>query len=336
MNILMVGEQHLGHSINSIKHGLQLCGHAVDNVYTRKLLRAGGLPLVRDTITTRDYSPYDIVMLWNPRKDLNAEMVAFISQRIPVIWYTNDAIPHKINDTERERRAMARLCAGGIYPSSTQVAIAEGHGQVAALAYPPFDLWPWRYPESTVKVADVMFMANTCYIRKEWPHMQWERRELARALIDSGVDFKAAGHWDENPRGWGTEYGGIDREHYYGFIPHDNLPGILRNTPIHINNHPCCTLKHYTNYRMVLTMCTGGFVLTDKPAGLDTVLRDGEHVVYYASPGDLVEKVVYYLAHERERLEVALRGQKRMLRLSSCAAFAQKVEKIAQKIGGQA
>ncbi len=56
---------------------------------------------------------------------------------------------------------------------------------------------------------------------------------------------------------------------------------------------------------------SGGFQLTDVRQDLFNVYQPGYEIATYTSPHDLIEKIQYYLHHEEERQEIALRGLKR-------------------------
>ena len=51
-----------------------------------------------------------------------------------------------------------------------------------------------------------------------------------------------------------------------------------------------------------------GFLITNYQAELYDLFTPGEDLVVYESLEDLVEKVQYYLGHEEERKQIAMRG----------------------------
>ncbi|MNI96120.1 Spore protein YkvP [compost metagenome] len=53
--------------------------------------------------------------------------------------------------------------------------------------------------------------------------------------------------------------------------------------------------------------------MTDERSDLLNFYNPGEEIVTYQSPEDCMDKIRYYLAHEDERREIALRGFRRTL-----------------------
>jgi spore maturation protein CgeB len=57
----------------------------------------------------------------------------------------------------------------------------------------------------------------------------------------------------------------------------------------------------------------GGFQLSYYAEGLERAYRIGEEIAIYATPGEMAEKIQYYLKHEDEREAIAQRGHERAL-----------------------
>lgn len=58
----------------------------------------------------------------------------------------------------------------------------------------------------------------------------------------------------------------------------------------------------------------GAFQLTDLRQDLSSYYTPGYEIVTYTSPNELIEKIHYYLQHEDERYEIALRGFQKTMR----------------------
>lgn len=89
------------------------------------------------------------------------------------------------------------------------------------------------------------------------------------------------------------------------------LPWVCRNSKINLN----ITLRSITSGmpgRIFNIMASGGFLLSNYQPELAEVFKDGRDLVLYESEADLLEKVSYYLSHEKERREIAYQGWKRM------------------------
>jgi len=62
------------------------------------------------------------------------------------------------------------------------------------------------------------------------------------------------------------------------------------------------------DYRLFEALACGPLVLCDHMLRPPRGLRDGEHLVFYYDAEDMLEKLVYYLENESERIQIADRG----------------------------
>ncbi|MER8639782.1 glycosyltransferase [Mesorhizobium sp. M1273] len=68
------------------------------------------------------------------------------------------------------------------------------------------------------------------------------------------------------------------------------------------------------NMRVFEGMASGSMLITDRISnGLDKIGVDGEHYVTYSSSSEAIEKIRYFVENDREREEIALRGQSHVL-----------------------
>lgn len=76
-----------------------------------------------------------------------------------------------------------------------------------------------------------------------------------------------------------------------------------------------CSLRDDINMRVFEGLCSGSLVITNDLAenGQNDLFTPGEHLVTYRSPGELLEKTAYYLAHDAERQRIARAGWERVL-----------------------
>ncbi|MCX7855698.1 MAG: glycosyltransferase [Anaerolineae bacterium] len=76
-----------------------------------------------------------------------------------------------------------------------------------------------------------------------------------------------------------------------------------------------CSIAGDVTMRVFEGTACGALVLTDAIAnGLDELFEIGREIVVYQDDKDLLEKIVYYLAHDDERERIARAGQERTLR----------------------
>ena len=64
--------------------------------------------------------------------------------------------------------------------------------------------------------------------------------------------------------------------------------------------------------RVFEIMAAGGFVLTNYQPELDNLFVIGEELEVFHSFEEMEDKAAYYLSHEKERLQITLRGYQRV------------------------
>lgn len=72
-----------------------------------------------------------------------------------------------------------------------------------------------------------------------------------------------------------------------------------------------CSLNGDLNMRILEVLSAGGCLMTDRlsaASGLDTLFREGEHLILYDDQDDLVEKMHWYLSHPDQCLRIARQG----------------------------
>ena len=80
-----------------------------------------------------------------------------------------------------------------------------------------------------------------------------------------------------------------------------------------------------TAKRVLDIMGVGGFALTNYCPETAELFEEDKEIVMFKTPEELLEKVDYYLAHDEEREEIALAGQKKVL---SCYTYQKMVQNI--------
>jgi len=90
------------------------------------------------------------------------------------------------------------------------------------------------------------------------------------------------------------------------------LPALYASAKININifHAQCVTAP---NPRVYDVLAAGGFLLTPANPGLEEEFVDGRDLVVFRTREELRERVDYYLAHPRERREIAKNGRKHTL-----------------------
>lgn len=133
-----------------------------------------------------------------------------------------------------------------------------------------------------------------------------------------GLRFKAYGSWGKL---FPLKHGMWVRP-----ISVDQLARPYRNAQIGINIHltfgPC-------NMRLFELPANGVMQICDCSDGLGHVFEVGKEVVAYGSIEEAIEKIEHYLAHEEERMEIAVNGFRRVMRnYTRLKTFERAAEKI--------
>lgn len=141
-------------------------------------------------------------------------------------------------------------------------------------------------------------------------------RRILKDLLPTKHQLTVYGrHWEEYPV---QEYVVDD------YIDNKIVGKAYHDAKILLNDH-WDDMREYgiISNRIFDALAAGAFVISDGFAELDETLKD--MVVTYTDAEDLKEKIDYYLEHEKERLEIAQRGQKEVLEKHT---FAHRAEQL--------
>lgn len=105
--------------------------------------------------------------------------------------------------------------------------------------------------------------------------------------------------------------------HYHGVLPNiDAVYQTIRQSKIVVNVQTA-EEKYPTdivNLRVYETTGVGTFLLNWYHPSIDKFFKDGQEIVNFKNPNDLLKKAQYYLTHDNEREKIALAGWKRTKR----------------------
>ncbi len=87
------------------------------------------------------------------------------------------------------------------------------------------------------------------------------------------------------------------------------------------------------NMRLFETLSTGSFLLTNYLPTLDKLFKDGKHLVTYKTLDEMVEKIKYYLEHDKEREKIAKTGYEEFIKKHKYSDRIQTVLRIIEKGG---
>jgi hypothetical protein len=89
--------------------------------------------------------------------------------------------------------------------------------------------------------------------------------------------------------------------------------------------------KETANMRIIEATGCGRFLLTERFDNLSEYFELGREIETFSGPGELLEKINYYLRHPAEREEIARRGQERCLREYSMEMRAGELDRLIRK-----
>ncbi len=101
---------------------------------------------------------------------------------------------------------------------------------------------------------------------------------------------------------------------------YSEMPYVFANSKINLNIS-LRSIQSGIPLRAMDIMGAGGFLLTNFQADFLDYFVPNEDFVYYESENDLLAKVEYYLAHERERSEIAQNGHEKVKKNHSFENF---------------
>lgn len=103
-------------------------------------------------------------------------------------------------------------------------------------------------------------------------------------------------------------------QHHRGEVWGLDMYRTLAQSRITLNRHIDVAENYANNMRLYEATGMGACLITDWKENLHTIFEPEEEVVTYCTANELIEKVKYLLANNRERLKIAKAGQERTLK----------------------
>lgn len=101
--------------------------------------------------------------------------------------------------------------------------------------------------------------------------------------------------------------------HHRELSYYDELPQLYNVTAVNFNA-TSRQMKGAVNQRVFDVPACNSFLITDYQEQMDELFDIGDEVVCYSEPDEIDDLVGYYLNHETERKQIALRGSQRVVR----------------------
>jgi len=120
-------------------------------------------------------------------------------------------------------------------------------------------------------------------------------------------------------------------KNYHGEAWGLEMYNILFNSEICINRHIDVAENYANNMRLYEATGCGTTLITDYKKNLGELFKIGQEIEAYSSKKELVEKINYYLNHNKERKKIAKAGQKRTLKEHAYRQRMKELVKILEK-----
>jgi len=104
---------------------------------------------------------------------------------------------------------------------------------------------------------------------------------------------------------------------YVTILPNDKFSGadcykigtkIYMNSTISLSVDYVQDILHFSSDRQFIIIGSGGFCLCHRAKGLDKVFKDGEHLIFFDTPEEAVEKYLYWLNNTEGRDRIRRKG----------------------------
>lgn len=111
---------------------------------------------------------------------------------------------------------------------------------------------------------------------------------------------------------WGSQ--STVSKYYHGEAWGLDMFRILAQSKIIINRHIDVAEDYANNMRMYESTGMGALLITDEKKNLHELFTPGKEIITYKNTNDLIDKLKYYVGHDKVRTEIAQAGQKRTLK----------------------
>ncbi len=192
---------------------------------------------------------------------------------------------------------------------------------------PSFPLQPAPFAPGTYR-AEVAFVGNIYHPAKD-PVIARERHRLLKR-IQGRFDLKVWGaQGDRRARQkWGPRYPVVAWPAH-----HEELVRICRSTGVMLGINLFNNVELYFSNRTFLTLACGGFHITHYVPGLESMFRNGKHLVWYRSPDECLELIEFYLARPRARRRIAAAGREWVRRRYGMARQVNRIVRLVERYG---
>lgn len=325
--VLLVGGLDCAQSLWCIRKGFERAGCRVD--YVPSLARVdGGKGLrqdIRSVLNAHLTQRPDLIFWWQPQNGVPRKFLQRLvrAKRRPqlVMQSLDDPFVLDLHYSKGfELFDFAVTCCAGSFKWY------ESHGVHPILGYPPVDRDLHKPTEDAEWLCDMSFAATNIYPRRNYPHVLATRKEMVEAVSGLGTILLYGYR-----RGFRYDWSALDDAQlpkattFKGWINYEQHPDLFSRSRINLCSHVRPDGDRYLNERVTTCMASGGFLLTDRVAGIESFFGDGQHLALWGSLDELKDKVQYYLAHAPERVRIAAAGREVAMKAFDNETLAQTV-----------
>jgi spore maturation protein CgeB len=131
---------------------------------------------------------------------------------------------------------------------------------------------------------------------------------LLKPLLGLGHKYRIWGYnWDSDPQA--RAFLGDNGDHFAGILPNEKLPDLCASARIILGFQCDSSSITQTSMRNYEVLSCGGFYLCQYTKASAYIFREGAHLELARDKEEAVSKVLFYLAHDQERIRVARLGQ---------------------------
>ncbi len=151
-----------------------------------------------------------------------------------------------------------------------------------------------------------------------------QRVEAVRRLVPHGIAVHGSREWE------GAGIPGLDYRGEADWAT--DLPKVINASGININVSKIM-FETGVGPRLFETLACGGFLLSNRNAGIAELFTDGKDLVFYESLDDLEDKVRYYLEHPGERRDIGEHGRRTVLARHTLLHRARRIVSVLEEAG---
>ncbi len=254
------------------------------------------------------FQPHIVWSMFSSLKPVDRELFMRLKSRqdpVTVNWFADDS--WRYDDFTVEARRLFNYAVTTDRPAYERC-LADGHRSVIKSQWAASCL---REPGEGARYAyDVSFCGQ--------PHT--DRRQMVEHLRRRGIDVAVFGYgWRRSyvARKWNSIRKNLRLPlpaFSMGRVGRDNMHRIMAGSKINLHFAKNSAGSFAIHARTFEVPGAGGFLLSEYAPGLEEYFEIGREIEVFRDADEMIDKVRFYLAHDRQRRAIARSGHKRVVR----------------------